>query len=466
MSLPSELLFKSATELAEMIRKQKISCVDLTTAYLDRILAVNPSINAAVQICGERAIQEAEDCDKLLSQQTLLGPLHGIPMTIKDSLDTEGVISTGGTAGRRDYIPDQDATIVHRLRQAGAILLAKTNTPELTLSGETNNEIYGRTSNPYDLNRSPGGSSGGSAALLAAGGSALEVGSDTGGSIREPAHYCGVTGLKPTIGRIPRTGHIVPWGLGLFDELTVVGPMARYVDDIALTLPIISGPDFIDPKVLHPASANACEEMDVNKLRIAWYTDNGVIEPCEDIRRVIASVVEGLQQSGCNIEFAPLPRIPEINECNAALRRSDHGHHIIRLLQRFGTSHPGPDLQSYLTRQHESPDIDPVLFEKIDQEKSSALQFMQQYDAIICPSSHDVARLHGASANDAFETWSHITIYNLLGWPGISVRGGTSENGGLPVGVQVVAAPWREDVVIAVARKIEQLFGGFSPPEL
>jgi len=159
-----------------------------------------------------------------------------VPITIKDSLDTEGIVSTGGTPGRRQFVPDQDAPVVARLRAAGAVLLGKTNTPELTFSGETCNLIYGRTSNPFDLERSPGGSSGGSAAIIACGGSALEIGSDTGGSIREPAHLCGIAGIKPTSGRTPRSGHIVPHGGGVFDSLTQLGPMARYVEDLALAV--------------------------------------------------------------------------------------------------------------------------------------------------------------------------------------------------------------------------------------
>ena len=187
-----------------------------------------------VQLAAQRAQTEAQAADAQLARGEARGPLHGVPITIKDSLDTAGIVSTGGTTGRREFIPDHDATVVRRLRAAGAIILGKTNTPELTLSFETGNEVYGRTNNPFDVARTSGGSSGGAAAIIATGGSPLDIGSDTGGSIRVPAHCCGITGLRPTSGRVPRTGHIVPYGLGSLDasgrDLRSDFPAARPAD--------------------------------------------------------------------------------------------------------------------------------------------------------------------------------------------------------------------------------------------
>src|SRR6266567_7812846 len=221
---------------------------------------------------------QARAADAALARGQLLGPLHGVPMTIKDSLDTAGVITTGGTQGRATFVPEQDATVVARLRAAGAILLGKTNTPELTLSGETDNLVYGRTNNPYDVSRTPGGSSGGAGAILAAGGSALDIGSDTGGSIRLPAHFCGIAGIKPTSGRVPRTGHIVPFGMGAVDALTQLGPMARYVEDLSLILPIIAGVDWRDPAII-PMPLGDPRAVSMTGLRVAMYTDNGTMSP-------------------------------------------------------------------------------------------------------------------------------------------------------------------------------------------
>src|SRR5438105_1821797 len=244
-----ELMYASATAIAQAIREKRVSATEVVEAHLQRIAAVNPALNAVVQVAGARARLEALAADQALARGELRGPLHGVPMTIKDSLDTAGVISTGGTKGRATMVPGQDATVVARLRAAGAILLGKTNTPELTLSGETDNLVYGRTNNPYDLARTPGGSSGGAGAIVTSGGSACDIGSDTGGSIRLPAHFLGMAGIKPTSGRVPRTGHYVPVGMGAVDALQQLGPMERSDEDLMLRFLIIAGGYWLAPAV-------------------------------------------------------------------------------------------------------------------------------------------------------------------------------------------------------------------------
>ena len=462
----SEAIYWSACRIAAEIRAGNLSSREIVDACLERIEQVNPKINAVVRLVTERARKEADALDRLAASGEFRGPLHGVPITIKDSLDSEGIVSTGGTMGRKDFIPQQDAPVVARLRDAGAVLLGKTNTPELTLSGETSNLIYGRTLNPYDLERSPGGSSGGSAAIVACGGAALELGSDTGGSIREPAHLCGITGIKPTSGRTPRSGHIVPYGGGVMDSLTQIGPMARYVEDLVLALPIICGPDGRDPAVV-PVAIGDPAEVDLSKLRIAWYTDNGILAAADEIQRVVAETAGQLQAQRFNIEQKLLPGMRELVDLSTGLRESANAGLIMRLLQRYGTKQPGPDLAGYLTADGiaSANSLDPALMEAIDEARSRALGFFADYDAILCPPAHALARPHGASHGDSFDDWSYITIYNLLGWPGLSVRAGTSADG-LPVGVQVVAAPWREDIALALALKIETLMGGYQKPPL
>jgi amidase len=396
----------------------------------------------------------------------LKGPLHGVPITVKDSLDTEGIISTGGTMGRKSHIPDKDAPTVARLRESGAVLIGKTNTPELTLSGETCNLIYGRTCNPYNIELSPGGSSGGSAAIIAAGGSALELGSDTGGSIREPAHLCGIAGLKPTCGRVPRSGHILPWGSGALDSLTQVGPMARHVEDLALCLPIISGMDGEDPGVVPMPHGNP-EDVDLVGLRIALYDDDGITEPATDIKRVVNQAGDSLSDLGLKVDRILPPAIPEAVELYVQLRLAIHGGVTMRLLEKYGTAEPGPHIKYVLGEGLEQANsVDNTLLESIDRVKSEMLQFMQNYDVIICPPSHTIARAHDASLEDSIYDWSNIIVQNLFGVPGVVVRAGTSESGNLPVGIQVTAAHWREDIALAVASKIEALHGGYIPPEL
>ncbi|HET9613773.1 MAG TPA: amidase, partial [Candidatus Limnocylindrales bacterium] len=257
--MAAELWAEPVTRLAALIRDREVASVEVTRACLDRIARVNDRINAVVTLAPD-ALDRAADADASLARGRLLGPLHGVPCTLKDSLDTAGLRTTAGTIGWRDRVPDRDATVVARVKAAGAIVLGKTNTPEFTWSDETDNDVFGRTSNPYDLERTPGGSSGGAAAIVAAGGTPFDIGSDTGDSIRQPAHVCGVAGLKPTQGRVPRTGHWPGFG-GLVGSLQQLGPIARRVDDLALLLPIIAGPDGEDP---HIAPAPLLDPADVD----------------------------------------------------------------------------------------------------------------------------------------------------------------------------------------------------------
>jgi amidase len=462
----SDAIYWSASRIAREIRSAKLSSRQIVEACLERIEQVNPDINAVVQLVAERALGEADKLDRMAAHEQFKGPLHGVPITIKDSLDTEGIVTTGGTLGRKDFLPAQDAPVVARLRAAGAVLLGKTNTPELTFSGETNNLIYGRTCNPFDLERSPGGSSGGSAAIIACGGAALELGSDTGGSIREPAHLCGIAGIKPTSGRTPRTGHIVPYAGGVLDSLTQIGPMARYVEDLSLALPLICGPDGRDPAVV-PVPMGDPGSVDVSQLRIAWYADNGIVTPADDIQRVVTASAKALRVAGFNLAEKLLPQTRQLVDLTTEFREATNAGFIMRLLQRYGTELPGEELRGYLTEQGiaSANQLDPALVEAIDEARSQALGFFADYDAILCPASFAIARPHGASHSDSFDDWGYIQIHNLLGWPGVAVRAGTSAEG-LPVGVQLIAAPWREDIALALAQQVETLMGGFRPPPI
>src|SRR2546426_3819020 len=339
-----DIIYASATTLARAIRAKEISSAEVVHAYLQRIEAVNPQLNAVVQLRAEAAQAEARAADAALARGQLLGPLHGVPMTIKDSLDTAGVITTGGAKGRATLVPEQDATVVARLRAAGAILLGKTNTPELTLSGETDNLVYGRTNNPYDVSRTPGGSSGGAGAILAAGGSVLDIGSDTGGSIRLPAHFCGIAGIKPTSGRVPRTGHIVPFGMGAVDALTQLGPMARYVEDLILTLPIIAGVDWRDPAIV-PMPLGDPKAVNITGLRIAMYTDNGIMSPTPETAAAVRAAATALAEPGASVEEdrpAVLERTADLAD---SLSGGDGRAWVRRLLRQAGTVEMHPLLR-------------------------------------------------------------------------------------------------------------------------
>ena len=465
MGRMTEVIYYSASRIAADIRAGRLGSRQITEACLARIETVNPEINAVVQRVPERALAEADALDAEAESGRFRGPLHGVPITIKDSLDTEGIVTTGGTRGREHYVPEQDAPVVARLRAAGAVLLGKTNTPELTFSGETCNPIYGRTRNPYDVERSPGGSSGGSAAIVACGGSALDLGSDTGGSIREPAHLCGIAGIKPTSGRTPRSGHIVPWG-GVLDSLTQIGPMARYIEDLVLALPLICGPDGRDPAVF-PVPLGDPLGIDIAALRIAWFDDNGITAPHAEISRVVGDTAAALRDAGLSLQRQGLPQTRRLVELTTELREMTNAGYIMRLLDRYATAEASSELRGYLTEEGlaSANHVDPALLEAIDLARSEALGFFTDFDAILCPASFALARPHGASHKDSFDDWSYIQIYNLLGWPGVSLRAGTAA-GGLPVGVQIIAAPWREDVALALALEVEKRMGGFAPPPL
>ena len=462
------IIYASAKSMAQAIQGKEVSAEELVEAHLARIEEVNPALNAVVQLAAERARAEAVEADAALARGESKGALHGVPFTLKDSIDTEGIITTGGTLGRKDFVPDADATVTARLRAAGGILLGKTNTPELTYAGETDNLIYGRTNNPFDLSRAPGGSSGGAGAIVCCGGAAFDIGSDTGGSVRGPAHYCGITGIKPNSGRVPRTGHIVPHSFGAVDSLTQNGPMARYVEDLALILSIISGPDWDDPHIVPMPLGNPAD-VDISGLRVAFYTDNGLRIPTDEIVAAVRAAADALADGGCSVE-EDLPRaIPDNPEINNQLSRGDGQAGARRLLAKYGTTETHEWMTQLLQKASEnmvSVGEYTAVLEKIDSYRSAMLGFMQNYDVIVCPVSAFAALPHGESMTDENRAGINYTAtYNITGWPSTVVRGGTSPDG-LPIGVQVVARPWREDVSLAVAQYLEGALGGWQQPPM
>ncbi len=464
--MPSDIIYSSAASIAQSIRDKEVSAVEVTQAHLDRIAQVNDKLNAVVCLCADRALQEAADADAALARGDATGPLHGVPMTLKDSLDTEGVITTGGTTGRRDFVPDQDATVTARLRAAGAILMGKTNTPELTMAGETDNSVYGRTNNPFDLERSPGGSSGGAGAIVTSGGSPFDIGSDTGGSIRMPAHLCGIAGIKPNSGRVPRTGHIIEYTLGATDSYTQNGPMARYVEDLELILRIISGPDWIDPAIIDMPLRDPAD-VDLNNLRVAFYTDPpGFKVPAQETRDATLAAVRALSDVAASVEEdapSPLERVPDLT---ARIGGGDGRAGTRRLLDKAGTT----DVSAILTKR--IAEAEPITtgeftqaLEELDQYRSDMLRFISDYDVIISPVTAMPAQPHGASFEDRNRHAFYTGPYNLTGWPGTVVRCGASSEG-LPIGVQAIARPWREDVSLAVAAFLESALGGWQKPPM
>ena len=461
-----DLTYASLTSIVAAIRARELSSAEVVDAHLVRIAEINPSLNAVVQLCEERARAEAEEADAAIARGDELGPLHGAPITLKDSHDTEGVVTTGGTLGRHEYLPDADSTVAARLRGAGAILLGKTNTPELTLSGETDNLVYGRTNNPWNFERTPGGSSGGAAAIVAAGGSPLDMGSDTGGSIRLPSHFSGIAGLKPTAGRVPRTGHIVPWGMGALDAWTTIGPMARYVEDLALTLPIISGPDGIDPAI-SPVPLRDPADVDLGSLRLAYYTAvDGFQPPTADVSAAVQAAVSSLAEVVASVKEDAPPALSRFNDLSRSVMMGDGRAWVMRMLERWGTEQMSPFLeQSFGEGEPTSSAEYSEALERQDRFRSEMLRFIQDHDAIVAPVASMPAPPHGATYAPENRSMFYTGPYNLAGWPGAVVRCGTAADG-MPIGVQVLARPWREDVALALAAALESALGGYARPPL
>jgi amidase len=458
----TELARLTATEVAALIRERKVSALEVTNACIARIEQVNPRLNAVVSSRFDDARRDAERADADLARGARIGPLHGVPMTLKDSFDTAGLKSTYGTTGRATFVPDADATVVARLKAAGAILLGKSNTPEFTWSFETNNLVFGRTNNPWDVSLSPGGSSGGAAAIVAAQGVPFDIGTDTGGSIRVPAHFCGIAVLKPTAGRFPRTGHAVG-PEGHLQSLTHVGPMARSVADLALLYDIIAGSDGRDPHVVD-APRPDYRSVAVRGLRIAVHTDNGLRTPAPSIAAAVTSVANALQSAGAVVTADLPPPLGEIIEIDDQIYRADGYAWLHRLLERAGTTEPGPDVAPYLAWEPLTPAQFSAAMERWDTWRSRMLQWFERYDAIVCPVTAFDELAHGAEdAADAYPAFTYTYAYNMTGWPAAIVRAGTSPKG-RPMGVQVIGRPWQEHVVLAIASEIERQFGGYQAP--
>ncbi|HVP79669.1 MAG TPA: amidase [Thermodesulfobacteriota bacterium] len=463
-----EIIAASATALAKAIREKRVSSEEVINAYLKRIRAVNPKLNAVVQELGDAACEQARAADRALARGNLLGPFHGVPMTIKDTLDTAGVITTGGTQGRARFVPKEDAFAVARMRSAGAILLGKTNVPELALAPETDNLVYGRTNNPYDLSRSPAGSSGGEASIIAAGGSPIGLGSDCGGSIRSPAHFCGIAGMKPTTGRVSRTGHFPPVA-GLMNRLWQIGPLARFVEDLILALRVIMGPDGRDP-VSVPMPLGDPGAVVLKNLRVAFYTDNGILPPTPETTEVVKKTVKVLSDLVMSVDENCPKEIERTYDIWWGLASADRGAGVKAILKQAGTTELHLYMKRFLDVQLDAKPMVPSDFGSLiaewDTFCSAMTRFFENYDVIICPVIAFPAQEHGfIMQKDKDLGFSYCFSYNLTGWPAVVVRGGTSPEG-LPIGVQVVARPWREEVALVVAQHIETALGGWQPPPL
>ena len=475
--------FRSAKQLAADLRRRRIGCLELLDLYLARGEKYNPQLNAIVVHDVEGARRRARAADRALAKGDVWGPLHGLPLTVKESYDVVGMPTTWGVPASRERIATRNAVVVDRLLGAGGVLFGKTNVPLLLADWQSFNEIYGTTNNPWDLTRAPGGSSGGSAAALAAGLTALEAGSDIGSSIRNPAHFCGVYGHKPTWGIVPRTGQALPWQTAPVD-IDVVGPLARSADDLALALSIVAGPDAIEAAGwrLH---LRAPRQKRLRDFKVALMLD----APGIDVDR---EVKDRLQALG---NFLGRQRVKVDDRARPAIDAGEAFAVYIRLL-RAATSDRQSDadfeqnvaLARSLSADDESYHARAVraavlshrdwlaVNETRDRMRRAWASFFETYDLLLCPVAGTAAFPHDQAGQRHERTLvvngRRVPVTDHLFWagytgafylPSTAAPCGFTP-GGLPVGVQIVGPQYGDLACLAFARMLERDFQGFVPP--
>ncbi len=471
-----DVVYGSLIGMAEQVRAGEISPVELVDVHLARIEKLNPKLNAYVNVDAERArarAKAAEAAARTPSGKNALGSLHGVPISIKSSIDVAGLPCECGSTLRKGCVPDADAPLVARLRGAGAIILGNTNVPELLMAYETDNLLYGRANNPWDLTRTPGGSSGGESAAIAAGCSAGGVGSDGGGSIRIPAHFTGICGLKPTPGRIPSTAHF-PGSAGPFAYLGVVGPMARTVRDVERLFEVMAGPDPGDPSSA-PVPLRRRTDEEIRRLRIAYFEDDGATAVSPETAAAVRKAADALRDQGFEVEAWRPENLDRIWQ------------YWWNLFGRAGQMAFSPMLDgndsaiSPLLREFrawvaaEKPLSGNELLNTLlgrDVLRNAFLARMEKFPILLCPACAVPAFHHGerewsvgGRKVEYLKAMAYSQWFNLLGNPAAVVPVGKSPEG-MPIGVQIVGRPWEDEAVLAVAAKIEDACGGFRRPPI
>lgn len=472
MNLDSNLTQKSCVELANLIRARAVSPVEVVEAHLRRIDQINPRLNAIVTLAPD-ILDKARAAAADLMEGREVGPLHGVPLTVKDTIDTEGLRSTSGSRLRAHDVPDRDASAVARLKAAGAIILGKTNTPEMAISYETDNPVFGRTNNPHALDRTPGGSSGGEAAAIAACLSPAGLGSDLSGSIRIPAHFCGIVGLKPTVGRVPADGHIPDAG-GLLALGECIGPMARTVADLSLLFRVIA--DATQFEMSNRGSASDAGVTPLRGLRVAWYAADGVAPITDETRAALRAAAKALSDAGLEVNEARPPGVSEgarlwIELFSRAAsdqlrefyqgREDEAGPRVSELLRNSETE---TDLEGKISKAEK---VAAAVLER-ERLREDLLRWMKTTPLIVAPVGSVPAFRHGARRVEVngqsvsiFRAFSYSQTFNVFGLPSVVVPAGRSLEG-LPIGVQIIGRPFEEVTVLAAAVIVEEVLGGWQ----
>lgn len=458
----TELCYTPATQLAQAIRTKTLSPVEVVNAFLERIEKLNPTINAYCTVTNEQARKAAQEAEAAVMRGSPLGPLHGVPFSLKDLTPTKGIRTTSGSKIFEHHVPTEDALLVERLYAAGGILLGKTNTPEFGCKALTDNKIFGPTYNPWNLERTPGGSSGGAGAAVAAGLGPLAEGSDLAGSIRIPASFCGIVGLKPSPGRIPKYPNTNAW-----NTLSVNGPLTRTVADAALMFQVMAGPDDRDPISLPDTGEDFCTavygDLKLSGLRVAWTPDLQGMAPVDPIvKEICAKAIRVFIDLGCTLEEGS-PDFSGAHELfavlNANLRMAAVGDYA----------------------EQWAHEMDPLLVWRIEQGKQYSLtdvgkaektrtalyqrvrKFFENYDLLLLPttpvppySAHHgyPQEIAGRKITTPYEILILTYAFNLTGQPAISVPAGWTEDG-LPIGLQIVGRRNAEALVLKAAAAFE-----------
>ena len=489
------IVFNTASQLAQMIRDREVSAVEVVKVHLEQIEKYNHQINAIATLNKDKAIQRAIAADEALAQGENWGVLHGVPVTIKDLLETADLTCTAGYLPLKNYIPRQNATTVARLQTAGAIILGKTNTPQLGADYQTNNSLFGRTNNPWNLNCTVGGSSGGSAGAVAAGFSALDLGSDIGGSIRLPAHYCGIYGFMPTDGRVSTAGHLppLPGQTKYVRQMLRIGPLARSIEDLQLCMSLIAGVDSTEP-VIPPVPLDKPANKPLSELRIAWTYGYDFLPISQDTRVCMQNLVNCLTNAGCELRESHLSSL----EWSKIL--SNYG--ILCFFELFASTSSFKDLiqgfqfalkNEFLTRTQTtyksnspfSPKTNQIFppslakYKAILAARDRAMvemdRFMERWDAWIIPVSLSPAFPHcslgqpievdGVKIPYLLACGGYTMPLNFTGSPVVAIPIGQSSSG-LPIGVQIVGKRWQDLNILAIANEIDRVASNFQQPSL
>lgn len=452
-----KLVLSTAGQLATAIRSKDVSAVEVLDAHLVQIERQNAVLNAVVTLDAEGAMRRAREADKALSKGEGWGVLHGVPFVLKDAFATAGMRTTTGFPPL-DHVPNEDSTVAARLKRAGAILLGKTNVPTLLADFQTNNPIFGRTNNPWDLGRTPGGSSGGAAAAVATGMSPFDIGTDLSGSIRLPAHFCGVFGFKPTEHRVSLGGvvpdpHNSPRPVRI---MSCVGPIARSVDDLALLFEVIAGPDERDSDV-PPVPVESLALPDLSQLRIGVAPTFGRLPVATDVRQAIENLSKQLSTLGAVVDEAALPQLDvqsDLENLGALIGMATGA------FQQDPKQAPAT-LAQYLTALH-TRDRSIVAWER----------FFEKWDVLLCPPAMTTAfphcepgsplRVDGKSVN-YFAISAHTALFNYSGHPAVVLPYDVDREG-LPIGVQLVSKRWSDARLLAIAQALSQVTRDFQRP--